>query len=126
MNELNFDIQAAWLRRFSANAADQLGAFALRLQEAMPDLVKIEQKKGLFAKTGTIMAVSVDRGQNRYRLAVEKGRLSATLAMVVRGITLNTKDIAPAEWFAKLAEETKASSVHAQALSSSLQQFMET
>jgi hypothetical protein len=44
--------------------------------------------------------------------------------MVVRGIVLNTKTIDPAEWFAKLAGETKKATEHAKALSHSLSQFM--
>ncbi len=46
--------------------------------------------------------------------------------MVVRGITLNTRQIDPAEWFARLAEETKTASSAAQSLSVSLQRFMES
>lgn len=125
MSAFDFDMQAAWLRRFSGDAADNLGAFALRLKAALPDIVQIEQKKGLFAKTGSIVAVNVELGQHRYRLAVERGRLSASIAMIVRGITLNTKSVDPTEWFAKLTEATTASTAQAQALSQSLQQFME-
>ena len=44
--------------------------------------------------------------------------------MVVRGISLNTKSIDPAEWFASLGEETRKVSEHAQALSASLNAFM--
>jgi hypothetical protein len=44
--------------------------------------------------------------------------------MVVRGITLNTKTIDPAEWFTRLAQETKAATEHAKALSQSLDAFM--
>lgn len=124
MSTFDFDIQTAWLRRFSLDAQSNLGAFALRLQAALPENVQIEQKKGLFAKTGTIVAVNVELGQHRYRLAVEHGRLSASIAMIVRGITLNTKSVDPAEWFTKLSEATTASTAHAQALSQSLQQFM--
>jgi hypothetical protein len=43
---------------------------------------------------------------------------------VVRGITLNTKNVDPAEWFVRLGEETKKASEHAQALSQSLTDFM--
>jgi hypothetical protein len=42
----------------------------------------------------------------------------------VRGITLNTKTVDPAEWFVRLSEETKKISSHAQALSQSLTTFM--
>jgi hypothetical protein len=124
MSELDFDMQAAWLRRFSADAQSNLGAFALRLKEAMPELVTVQEKKGFFTKTGTITGVTVALGENRYRLELTGGRLQASIGMVVRGITLNTKTMDPAEWFARLAQETKNASAHAQSLSASLQQFM--
>ena len=124
MSELDFDLQAAWLRRFSADAQSNLGAFARRLKEAMPELVTIQEKKGFFAKTGTITGVSIELGENRYQLELAGGRLQASIAMVVRGITLNTKAMDPADWFTRLAAETANASVHAQSLSASLQQFM--
>ena len=124
MSELDFDMQAAWLRRFSADAQSNLGAFALRLKEAMPELVTVQEKKGFFTKTGTITGVTVALGENRYKLELTGGRLQASIGMVVRGVTLNTKTMDPAEWFARLAQETKNASAHAQSLSASLQQFM--
>ena len=68
--------------------------------------------------------MSVDLGENRYKLELAGGRLIATIAMIVRGITLNTKSVDPAEWFAKLSQETQKASAHAQSLSASLQNFM--
>lgn len=124
MSALDFDMQAAWLRRFSADAQSNLGAFALRLKEAMPELVSVQEKKSFFAKTGTITGVTIELGENRYRLELAGGRLQASIGMVVRGITLNTKTMDPAQWFARLAEETKKASTQAQSLSASLQQFM--
>ncbi|MDD2796211.1 hypothetical protein [Acidocella sp.] len=124
MSELDFDMQAAWLRRFSADAQSNLGAFALRLKEAMPALVTIQEKKGFFAKTGTITGISIELGENRYQLELAGGRLQASIAMVVRGVTLSTKTMDPAEWFARLTQETATASAHAQSLSASLQQFM--
>jgi hypothetical protein len=124
MSELDFDMQAAWLRRFSADAQSNLAAFALRLKEAMPELVTVQEKKGFFAKTGTITGITIELGENRYKLELAGGRLQASIGMVVRGITLNTKTMDPAEWFARLAAETKTASAQAQSLSASLQQFM--
>lgn len=121
---MDFDMQAAWLRRFSTDAQSNLGAFALRLKEALPELVSIHEQKGFFAKSGKITGVSVELGQNCYRLDFANGRLCASIAMVVRGITLNTKTLDPADWFARLAQETQQASAHAQTLSASLQQFM--
>jgi hypothetical protein len=124
MSEFDFDMQAAWLRRFSSDAASNLGAFARRLKEALPELVTIQEKKGLFAKSGTITGVTLALGENVYKLEIANGRLSASVAMVVRGITLNTKQIDPADWFARLAAETQKATAHAQSLSISLQGFM--
>ena len=124
MNDMDFDMQAAWLRRFNADAESNLKAFALRLKEAMPDLVTVHEQRGFFTKSGKITGVSIELGENRYRIEVERGRLKTTLAMVVRGIVLSTKDMAPAEWSARLYQEAHAMSEHAQCLSRSLANFM--
>jgi hypothetical protein len=121
---IDFDMQAAWLRRFRADAESNLKAFALRLKEAMPDLVTVHETKGFFAKSGKVTGVTVDLAEQKYRLELAGSRLQASIAMVVRGITLSTKTVDPAEWFAKLAEETQKASAHAQSLSQSLAAFM--
>ena len=117
-------MQAAWLRRFKADAESNLRAFALRLKEAMPEQVTIHEKRGFFGGAGKTTGVSVELGEFRYNLAIDGGRLKADVAMVVRGITLNTKAVEPGEWFQRLAEETRKASDHAQALSRSLGAFM--
>lgn len=122
----DFDMQAAWLRRFSADAEGNLRAFALRLKEAMPDLVTVQESKRLFARAGRITGVSVALGDKRYTLELANGRLKAAVAMVVRGITLNTKEIDPGDWFAQVSRETRETTAHAKALSQSLASFMES
>jgi hypothetical protein len=121
---IDFDLQAAWLRRFKADAESNLKAFALRLKEAMPELVTIHESKGFFAKTAKTTGVTVELGEHKYLLEIAEGRLKASIAMVVRGITLSTKNVDPAEWFLRLGEETKKATEHAQALSQSLSNFM--
>jgi hypothetical protein len=123
---LDFDRDAAWYRRFTSDAESNLRAFALRLQEAMPERVTIHETKSFFARAATTTGVSVDLDDHRYTLKIEAGRLQASIAMVVRGIVLNTKSLDPAEWFVKLAEETKKASEHAKRLSRSLSDFMAT
>ncbi len=121
---IDFDMQAAWLRRFRSDAESNLSAFALRLKEALPDLVTIHESRGLFSRSAKTKGVSVELGEKRYNLDIDGGRLKASIAMVVHGIVLNTKAVDPAEWFARLTEETKKASDHAQALSASLGGFM--
>jgi hypothetical protein len=124
MADIDFDVQAAWWRRFQSDAESNLRAFALRLKEAMPELVTIQESKGLFSRNAKTTGVTVDLGENRYVLQIANGRLQASIAMVVRGITLNTKSIDPADWFGRLAQETKKASDHAKSLSESLAKFM--
>jgi hypothetical protein len=126
MADIDFDTQAAWLRRFKSDAESNLRAFALRLHEALPDLVTIQESKGLFSRHGKTTGVTIDLGENRYVLQISNGRLQASIAMVVRGITLNTKSVDPADWFVRLAEETKKASDHAKSLSQSIANFMAT
>jgi len=120
----DFDLQAAWLRRFSADAEGNLQAFARRLAEALPDRVEVHEQRGLFAKRGKVTGVTITLGDNRYVLQSAGGRLEASIAMVVRGITLNTKKLDPAEWFGRLAAETRAATEQAKSLSRSLDAFM--
>jgi hypothetical protein len=121
---MDFDTQAAWFRRFKADAESNLKAFALRLKEAMPELVTVQESRGFFTGAAKVTGVTVELGENRYNLALDGRHLKATIAMVVRGITLNTKTVDPAQWFVRLEEETKKASEHAQALSQSLTDFM--
>jgi hypothetical protein len=121
----DFDMRAAWLRRFQADAESNLAAFALRLKQALPDLVTLRESKGFFARAARVTGVSVALGDHEYVLGIENGRLKASVAMTVRGIALNTKTIDPADWFARLAQETRAAGEHAKALSQSLASFME-
>jgi hypothetical protein len=126
MSDSDFDMQAAWLRRFRADAESNLKAFALRLKEAMPEQVTIRESKGFFSRVGRVTGVSVALGDNQYALELANGRLRATIAMVVRGITLNTKDVDPADWFSRLSRETRETTAHAKALGQSLTAFMES
>jgi hypothetical protein len=120
----NFDIEAAWLRRFQSEAQSNLRAFALSLREAMPEQVTIEEHRGLFDRNGTITGVNIECGDHQYALRMAKGRLQPSIAMIVRGITLNTKMVEPAEWFKRLAEETHKASEQAKSLSQSIAKFM--
>jgi hypothetical protein len=121
---LDFDVQAAWLRRFSADAESNLRAFALVLREAMPERVTVHETKGLFSRNVKTTGVTVELGEHRYILLMAQGRVQAQIAMVVRGVTLNTKSVTPADWFTRLREETQKASEYAQSLSQSLDRFM--
>jgi len=127
MNEssqpVDYDIQAAWLRRLTSDIESNLGSFAMRLKEAMPERVNLLEKKSLFAAP-KLTGVCVEIGERKYTLEVDGRRLKATVSMVVRGITLNTKSVDPAQWFAQLSEETMKTTEHARSFNQSLSSFM--
>jgi hypothetical protein len=120
---IDYDLQAAWLRRLTSDIESNLGAFALRLKEAMPERVTLLEKKSFFSAP-KLTGVSVEIGERKYTLEVDGKRLKATVAMVVRGITLNTKNVDPAQWFAQLSEETLKTTEHAKSFNQSLSAFM--
>jgi hypothetical protein len=122
-SNIDYDVQAAWLRRLTSDIESNLGAFALRLKEAMPERVTLLEKKSFFSAP-KLVGVSVEIGERIYTLEVEGKKLKATVAMVVRGITLNTKSVDPAQWFAQLSEETLKTTEHAKSFNQSLSAFM--
>jgi hypothetical protein len=121
--DIDFDMQAAWLRRFRTDAESNLSAFAMRLKEALPEMVTVQESRGLFSRS-KIKGVTIELGENRYSLEIDGGRLKAKIAMVVHGVVLNTKNLDPSDWFMRLAAETRKASEHAKALSQSLGSFM--
>jgi hypothetical protein len=120
---IDYDMQAAWLRRLTSDVESNLGTFALRLKEAMPERVTLLEKKSLFSAP-KLTGVRVEIGEHNYTLEVDGRRLKATVAMVVRGITLNTKNVDPAQWFTQLSQETMKTTEHARSFSQSLSSFM--
>jgi len=121
--QIDYDMQAAWLRRVTSDIESNLGSFALRLKEAMPDRVTLIEKKSFFSAP-KLTGVSVEIGERKYTLEADGRKLKATVAMVVRGITLNTKSVDPAQWFAQLSAETQKTTEHAKSFSQSLSTFM--
>lgn len=123
--KVDFDTEMAWTRRFEADAAGNLRALALRLREAMPHQVTVDTSfRGFFSRGATIVGVTVRLGENAYALKLESGRLQASVALVVRGVAISNKPIAPDDWFRCLAEEARKSSEQARSLSRSIDAFM--
>ncbi len=89
----------------------------------MPERVTLVEKKSMFSSP-KLTGVSVEIGERKYTLEVDGRRLKATVAMVVRGITLNTKSVDPAQWFTQLSEETMKTTEHARSFNQSLSSFM--
>jgi hypothetical protein len=127
-SRIDFDTEMAWTRRFEADAAGNLRSLALRLQEAMPDQVTVDTTlRGFFSRGATtVVGVTVRLGENAYTLKLERGRLQASVALIVRGVAISNKPVPPEDWFRGLSEEARKSSEQARSLSRSIDGFMST
>jgi hypothetical protein len=124
---IDFDTEMAWTRRFEADAAGNLRALALRLQEAMPHQTKVDTTLlGFFSRNAAVVGVTVQLGEHAYSLKLEGGRLKASVALIVRGIAISNKPVPPEDWFRRLTEEARKSSEQARNLSRSIDAFMST
>ena len=123
----DFDIQAAWLRRFHADAESNLKAFALRLKEAMPELVTVRESKGLFRAQRGITGVSVELGDkpvhagNRPRPAEGDRRDGGARHHAEHEDRRSGRLVRPAG-----AKKPRHATDHARSLSRSLTSFMES
>ena len=94
---------AASVRADFASADSFLERMASTLSSAFPERTAVERKGGLFSgkKTASVK-VSCDDGE--FRLRREGTGVVAERVHVVRGITLKTERLAPADWLTALCE----------------------
>jgi hypothetical protein len=104
-----FDLSAAWLRKAQGDLKPFMEAFAARMQGAVPERVSVERKRdGFFAKTSHTVKVTVEGEQAVYILALDRMRLTARRAKVVRGVTLRSDEMAVPDWLAALNGEMQS------------------
>jgi hypothetical protein len=88
------DLHAAFMRRAAADQPAFIEALAVRLEQALPGLVRVERKKdGLFSKTAHVHTISIDTGDAQYVLEQEHGVLHATRARGTHGVILKRETL---------------------------------
>lgn len=92
----------------------------------MPEQVELLETKPFLFGSPKLTGVRIELGENCFTLENARGKLKATKQMIVHGITLNTKQLDAAAWFAELVKETQKTVEHAKCLSQSLSAFMAT
>lgn len=115
MEEADFDLVAASLRADTVDMRAFASALAVKLEQALPGLVEVERKGGLFSKDKQVRSVSATFGEQCYRLDVDGGRVQARRQRSVRGIVLHTDTLGLDEWIDGLSRElTSAASTSEQ------------
>jgi hypothetical protein len=110
----DFELLASSLRASSTDLATYVRVLAEKLEAAIPQAVKVDRRRaGFLSGARSVVGVSCDLGNDRYRLSVNGGRPEATRATVVRGVVLKTEPLALEAWIdalaAALAEEARSS-----------------
>lgn len=126
MNDDDFDLQAAWIRKLNNNAAANFHSFAFRMHEAMPSVVKLSKSEsGFFRKTSVITAVNFVIGDSVYVMRLENKMIATYVSIVMNGVAIRTDKILPEDWFTKLSKDIKTVVSNNQMLNASLERFLE-
>lgn len=120
-----FDVTAAFLRRFTGNAENSLHAFATRISEALPGAVTLDERShGLFRKTKKLVGLTIKIGDREFLMNAENGRLQTSVRMSCRNVAIRTDTLEPAQWFSQLDQEIRQASNQARDISTALRSFL--
>jgi len=97
-----FDLSAAQWRISATDEKAFIEALAVRLEQALPDLVEVTRSHTLFSKVSPVKTIQVRFDTVEYRLQNQHG-FSTEKAKVVRGIVLKTDAVAFSEWLTDLS-----------------------
>lgn len=99
------DLHAAFMRRAAADQPAFIEALAVRLEQALPGLVRVERKRdGLFSKTAHVHLITVDTGEAQYVLEQEHGALRAGRSRGTHGVVLKREVLTVAQFLDGLNE----------------------
>jgi hypothetical protein len=119
--DLDLDLLAASLRADASDLHAFTEALAVKLTEALPGGVRIEQGRAKMFGPKEVRRISVDAGDERLELRVtDRGALQTTCARLSGGIVLKTEPLDTDEWLRRLsvalAEQASRSQTTRQAL----------
>lgn len=99
-----FDLSAAGLRADGDELAGSIEVLAARLEQALPQIARVERRKvgGFRSKRRAVQRIEVPLGEEQFELRRAEGTVQCTRQKVVRGITLNRREISMADWIDEL------------------------
>lgn len=102
---LDLDLAAAALRADGRDITTFVNALATWLEESVPDVTKVDRRRTrrLGPRTA-VVRISCELGDDSYTLVHEGNTLIARRAKRVRGITLQTQELAISEWVGELTK----------------------
>jgi hypothetical protein len=103
---MDFELLAASLRADVGDTHAFTEALARKLEEALPNRVRVERSGGLFARNHSVQRIQVQLGEWAYELYAGPGSaLDARRTHLVRGVTLKSEQIGLDEWIDSLSAD---------------------
>ena len=103
---MGFEMLAASLRADAGDTHAFVEALAHKLEDALPNRVRVERASGRFTRTHPVQRIQVKLGEWEYDLAAGPGSaLDARRTHLVRGVALKSEEIGLDEWIDALSVE---------------------
>lgn len=119
------DLQAAWIRRSTADIQAFVEGLAARLEGDLPGQVDVVRKRdGLFAKTSHVQSIVVRTEDFHYLLDKQPSGVRTQRARVVGGVILKREELSLAAWMENLLAALFSQSGELQRASQSLHDFL--
>jgi hypothetical protein len=122
---LDIELVTASLRADASDLGAFVEALAVKLEQALPNGVRVERRGGLFGAK-KVRRILVDAGDTRLRLDRDGADVQTSRARLSGGIVLKTERIDTDEWLRELGrtltEQAQRSSVTREALDRMLNQ----
>lgn len=98
-----FELLAASLRADVGDIKWFTEVLAAKFEAALPSQTRVERKGGMLSREKRVVRITVDAGDQRYQLDVDRGRLTPRICRVVRGIVLKTDEVPLDRWIDDLS-----------------------
>jgi hypothetical protein len=117
--ELDIELVTASLRADASDLGTFVEALAVKLEEALPNGVRVDRRGGLFGAK-KVRQITVDAGDTRLRLDRDGAHVTTSRARLSGGIVLKTERVDTDAWLRELgqalAEQARSSQVTREAL----------
>jgi hypothetical protein len=108
--EEDFDVAAAGLRVDSSDLATSVQVLAMKLEQALPDVTRVERRGGGLLGRGEkrVRRVQVELGSCCYELAVDGARVQGFRERQSGGIAIKREPLDADAWIAALTADLRA------------------
>ena len=114
--ELDIELVTASLRADASDLGAFVEALAVKLEEALPNGVRVDRRGGLFGAK-KVRQITVDAGDTRLRLDRDGAKVTTSRARLSGGIVLKTEQVDTDAWLQELgralAEQARKQPGHA-------------